>query len=97
MWRSPSRGVPAWQRVAMPMLELIGSLGTIASAHGVGRESTSNIASAAPELREVGEAPAAVLLHAAHKELRRASTSREYSSDSPSGTVQRSEYASDLH
>ena len=63
--------------VAMPLLELIASLGTIASAHGVGRIDVVEHRVGSARLREVGEAPAAVLLHAAHKELRRVTASRE--------------------
>jgi argininosuccinate synthase len=55
------RGVPrAINGVFMPALELIASLGTIAAAHGVGRVVEGDRAS---------EAPAAVVLHAAHDEL----------------------------
>ena len=72
------RGVPAAiNGVAMPMLELIASLGTIASAHGVGRIDVVEHRVGSARLREVGEAPAAVLLHAAHKELRKISAPRE--------------------
>jgi len=53
------RGVPtAINGVGMPLLELIASLGTIAGAHGVGRGVSY-------------EAPAAVVLHTAHRELQR--------------------------
>lgn len=55
------RGVPrAINGVSMPLVELIASLGTIAGAHGVGRTQTAGIAC---------EAPAAVLLHDAHRQL----------------------------
>jgi argininosuccinate synthase len=55
------RGVPrAINGVSMPLVELIGSLGTIAGAHGVGRMQSASVAC---------EAPAAVLLHDAHRQL----------------------------
>jgi len=55
------RGVPrAINGVSMPLVELIGSLGTIAGTHGVGRMQADGVA---------GEAPAAVLLHDAHRQL----------------------------
>jgi argininosuccinate synthase len=54
-------GVPrAINGVAMPLVELIASLGTIAGAHGVGRMPAAGVAC---------EAPAAVLLHDAHRQL----------------------------
>jgi len=46
--------------VSLPLTELIASLGTIASAHGVGRVGNETLAC---------EAPAAVVLHAAHRDL----------------------------
>lgn len=46
--------------VAMPLLELIQTLGAIAGAHGIGRASAADV--------QV-EAPAAVVLHAAHRAL----------------------------
>jgi argininosuccinate synthase len=46
--------------VAMPILDLFDSLGTIAAAHGVGRSKG----------RDLREAPAAIVLHAAHRALR---------------------------
>ena len=59
------RGVPtAINGVLMPLVELIASLGTIAGAHGVGRGIFY-------------EAPAAVVLHTAHRELQRMVTARE--------------------
>jgi argininosuccinate synthase len=55
------RGVPrAINGVSMPLIELIASLGTIAGAHGVGRMQAAGVAC---------EAPAAVLLHDAHRQL----------------------------
>jgi argininosuccinate synthase len=72
------RGVPAAiNSIAMPVLELIACLNTIASAHGVGRIDVVEHRVGNTKLREVGEAPAAVLLHAAHKELRKISAPRE--------------------
>lgn len=62
------RGTPtAINRVVMPMLDLIESLGTIAAAHGLG----------AMKPRDLREAPAAVLLRSAHRELREAVTPSE--------------------
>lgn len=73
------RGVPAAiNGVALPMLELIASLGTIAAAHGVGRIDVVEHRVGAERIHEVAEAPAAVLLHAAHKELRKVSASRQF-------------------
>lgn len=55
------RGVPTGiNGVAMPILDLLESLGTIAAAHGVGH----------PKDRDLREAPAAIVLHAAHRALR---------------------------
>jgi len=72
------RGVPAAiNGVAMPMMELIASLGTIASAHGVGRIDLVEHRVGNSRVRELAEAPAAVLLYAAHRELRKASGPRE--------------------
>jgi argininosuccinate synthase len=58
-----TRGVPSnINGVAMPLLDLVASLGTIAGAHGVGRvHGLTN--------RTVYESPAAVVLHAAHGAL----------------------------
>jgi argininosuccinate synthase len=55
--------------VEMPVLELIESLETIAGAHGVGRIDVVENRLAGIKAREVYEAPAAVVLHTAHKEL----------------------------
>jgi argininosuccinate synthase len=72
------RGVPAAiNSVAMPVIELIACLGTIASGHGVGRVDVVEHRVGSARLREVGEAPAAVLLHAAHRELRKVAVPRE--------------------
>lgn len=55
--------------VEMPLLEMIESLETIAGAHGVGRIDMVENRLAGSKSREVYEAPAAVVLHTAHKEL----------------------------
>jgi argininosuccinate synthase len=55
--------------IEMPVLELIDSLETIAGAHGVGRIDVVENRLAGVKAREVYEAPAAVVLHTAHKEL----------------------------
>ena len=55
--------------VDMSMLELIESLEIIAGAHGVGRIDVVENRLAGIKEREVYEAPAAVVLHTAHKEL----------------------------
>jgi len=60
------RGVPtALNGVSLPLTELVSSLGTLAAAHGVGTARTATL---------VCQAPAAVLLHAAHRRLTRAVT-----------------------
>jgi argininosuccinate synthase len=51
----------------MPILDLLESLGTIAAAHGVGQ----------PKDRDLREAPAAIVLHAAHRALRTAAAAPE--------------------
>jgi argininosuccinate synthase len=64
------RGVPAAVNgVSMPFPELIESLTTIAGSHGVGRIDTIERRRAGIVSREICEAPAAVVLHAAHREL----------------------------
>jgi argininosuccinate synthase len=55
--------------IAMPLVDLIGSLETIAGAHGVGRIDMVENRLVGIKSREIYEAPAAVALHAAHKEL----------------------------
>lgn len=55
--------------VAMPLIELINSLETIAGAHGVGRLDMVENRLIGIKSREIYEAPAAVVLHAAHREL----------------------------
>jgi len=66
------RGIPvAINGVEMPILELLGSLGIIAGAHGVGRIDMVENRVGGKKTREIYEAPAAVVLHAAHKELQK--------------------------
>ncbi len=63
-------GVPtAVNGVEMPLVELIGSLETIAGGHGVGRIDLVENRLVGIKSREIYEAPAAVALHAAHREL----------------------------
>jgi argininosuccinate synthase len=64
------RGAPTGiNGVTMLFTELIDSLTTIAGAHGVGRIDTIEKRQAGITSREISEAPAAVVLHAAHREL----------------------------
>jgi len=64
------QGVPTRiNSVAMPLIELISSLETIAGSHGVGRIDMLENRLVGIKSREIYEAPAAVVLHAAHKEL----------------------------
>ena len=71
-------GAPAAvNSVSMPVVELIAALNVIASTHGVGRIDVVEHRVGNTRLREIGEAPAAVLLHAAHRELRRITAPRE--------------------
>jgi argininosuccinate synthase len=73
------RGVPTLiNGVAMPLLDLIASLGTIAGAHGVGRVDMVENRLVGIKSREIYEAPAAVALHAAHKELQKLVTTRDF-------------------
>src|SRR5205814_4893411 len=66
------QGVPVRANgIDMPLLELIESLETIAGAHGVGRIDMVENRLVGIKSREIYEAPAAVVLHAAHKELQR--------------------------
>jgi argininosuccinate synthase len=63
-------GVPAAiNGVEMPLVELIDSLETIAGVHGVGRIDMIENRLVGIKTREVYEAPAALLLHQAHREL----------------------------
>ena len=55
--------------VSMPLTELINSLETIAGTHGVGRIDMVENRLVGIKSREIYEAPAACLLHAAHREL----------------------------
>jgi argininosuccinate synthase len=63
-------GVPVGiHGVALPLVELIASLETIAGAHGVGRIDMVENRLVGIKSREIYEAPAAVVLHLAHREL----------------------------
>ena len=63
-------GVPVRANgIEMAMLEMIESLETIAGAHGVGRIDMVENRLVGLKSREVYEAPSAVVLHAAHREL----------------------------
>ncbi len=63
-------GVPSRVNgVAMPLVELISSLETIAGAHGVGRVDMVENRLVGIKSREIYEAPAACALHMAHGEL----------------------------
>jgi argininosuccinate synthase len=55
--------------VAMPLIELIKSLDTIAGTHGIGRIDMVENRLVGIKSREIYEAPAATLLHTAHREL----------------------------
>ena len=55
--------------VKMPFTELINSLETIAGAHGIGRIDMVENRLVGIKSREIYEAPAACVLHAAHREL----------------------------
>ena len=55
--------------VAMPLGELINSLDTIAGAHGVGRIDMLENRLVGIKSREIYEAPAATVLHTAHRDL----------------------------
>ena len=55
--------------VSMPFAELINSLETIAGAHGIGRIDMVENRLVGIKSREIYEAPAACVLHAAHREL----------------------------
>ncbi len=72
------RGVPtAINDVSMPFVDLIGNLSTIAGAHGIGRIDMVENRLVGIKSREIYEAPAAVVLHAAHKELQKLVTARD--------------------
>jgi argininosuccinate synthase len=71
------RGVPVGiNAVAMPFVELISSLGIIAGAHGLGRIDVVEHRSDGKS-RRIYEAPAAVVLHAAHQDIQKLVTTRE--------------------
>jgi argininosuccinate synthase len=63
--------------IEMGLIELIESVETIAGAHGVGRIDMVENRVAGTKSREIYEAPAAVLLHAAHRELEKLVIPRE--------------------
>lgn len=63
--------------IEMALIELIESVETIAGAHGVGRIDMVENRVAGTKSREIYEAPAAVLLHAAHRELEKLVIPRE--------------------
>src|SRR5215212_5699283 len=72
------RGVPVRANgIDMPLVELIESLETIAGAHGVGRSDLIENRLMGIKSREIYEAPAAVVLHAAHSELERLVIARD--------------------
>ena len=72
------RGVPsAINGVQMPLVDLVSSLGTIAGAHGAGRIDMVENRLVGIKSREIYEAPAAVVLHAAHKELQKLVTTKD--------------------
>lgn len=71
-------GVPARANgIEMSLLEIIESLETIAGAHGVGRIDMVENRLVGTQSRELYEAPAAVVLHTAHKELEKLVVARE--------------------
>ena len=73
-----ARGVPVKiNGVAMSLVELIQSLETIAGDHGVGRIDMVENRLVGIKSREIYEAPAAVALHAAHRELQKFVTPRD--------------------
>src|SRR3989442_11886672 len=72
------RGVPtAINGVQMPLVDLIASLGTIAGRHGVGRIDMVENRLVGIKSREIYEAPAAVVLHAAHNDLQKFVTTKD--------------------
>ncbi len=71
-------GVPVRTNgIDMPLVELIESLDTIAGAHGVGRIDMVENRLVGIKSREIYEAPAAVVLHTAHRELEGLVTTRD--------------------
>jgi argininosuccinate synthase len=72
------RGIPtAIDGVTMPILDLIDRLATVAGSHGVGRIDMVENRLVGIKSREIYEAPAAVVLHTAHKELQKFVTTRD--------------------
>jgi argininosuccinate synthase len=72
-------GVPtALNNVSLPLTELVGSLGMLAAIHGVGHTRSPGL---------LCEAPAAVLLHVAHRDLVRAWSAPELAQFSASATA----------
>ncbi|MFL6281090.1 MAG: argininosuccinate synthase [Vicinamibacterales bacterium] len=72
------RGVPVRVNgIDMALVELIESLETIAGAHGVGRVDMMENRLMGIKSREIYEAPAAVVLHAAHRELEKLVITRD--------------------
>ena len=73
------RGVPtSLNGVALPLIELVGSLGTLASIHGVGHADSVGLRC---------DAPAAVLLHAGHRELTRVASPPDVAAFSAAATA----------
>jgi len=71
-------GVPVCVNgIEMPLLEMIESLEIIAGTHGVGRTDSIVTMTDGKRMREIAEAPAAVILQAAHRELEGLVVSRE--------------------
>ena len=72
------RGAPtAINGVAMPFLDLVGSLGIIVAAHGVGRIALADGPPGGRASFALCEAPAAVVLHAAHRALQAGVTPKD--------------------
>lgn len=72
------QGVPvAINGIEMGLVELIQSLETIAGSHGVGRIDLMENRLVGIKSRAIHEAPAAVVLHAAHADLQRFVTARQ--------------------
>jgi argininosuccinate synthase len=72
------RGIPtAINGVTMPILDVIDRLATVAGSHGVGRIDMVENRLVGIKSREIYEAPAAVVLHTAHKELQKFVTTRD--------------------
>jgi argininosuccinate synthase len=72
------RGVPVRANgIDMALVELIESLETIAGAHGVGRIDMIENRLMGIKSREIYEAPAAVVLHTAHRELEKLVIARD--------------------